>query len=64
MLVDDGGDATLLIHEGVKAEKAFAENKTLPDPESTEDPEVNHHILLHPCSRRHDRTNTPLICCV
>jgi adenosylhomocysteinase len=39
MLVDDGGDATLLIHEGVKAEKAFAENKTLPDPESTEDPE-------------------------
>ena len=39
MLVDDGGDATLLIHEGVKAEKAFAENKTLPDPSSTEDPE-------------------------
>ena len=39
MLVDDGGDATLLIHEGVKAEKAFAENGTLPDPSSTEDPE-------------------------
>jgi len=39
MIVDDGGDVTLLIHEGVKAEKAFAENKTLPDPESTEDPE-------------------------
>lgn len=39
MIVDDGGDVTLLIHEGVKAEKAYAENKTLPDPESTEDPE-------------------------
>lgn len=24
ILVDDGGDATLLIHEGVKAEKHFA----------------------------------------
>jgi len=39
MIVDDGGDVTLLIHEGVKAEKAYAENKTLPDPASTEDPE-------------------------
>jgi len=39
MLVDDGGDATLLIHEGVKAEKLFAENGTLPDPESTQDAE-------------------------
>ena len=39
MIVDDGGDATLLIHEGVKAEKAFAENGTVPDPMSTEDPE-------------------------
>lgn len=24
ILVDDGGDATLLIHEGVKAEREFA----------------------------------------
>jgi len=41
MLVDDGGDATLLIHEGVKAEKAYKESggKTLPDPSSSEDPE-------------------------
>jgi len=29
----------LLIHEGIKAEKAYAENGTLPDPASTEDPE-------------------------
>merc|ERR1711988_786191 len=26
MLVDDGGDATMLIHEGVKAEAAFAKD--------------------------------------
>lgn len=39
LIVDDGGDATLLIHEGVKAEKLFKENGTLPDPTSTEDPE-------------------------
>merc|ERR1712078_679031 len=32
IIVDDGGDATLLIHEGVKAEKVFAEPKTKPDP--------------------------------
>ncbi|HIM33736.1 MAG TPA: adenosylhomocysteinase, partial [Candidatus Poseidoniales archaeon] len=36
LLVDDGGDATLLIHEGVDAEDAFAKDGTLPDPESAE----------------------------
>jgi len=35
MIIDDGGDMTLLIHEGVKAEKAYAKDKTLPDPSST-----------------------------
>ena len=39
LLVDDGGDATLLIHEGVKAEAAFKADGTLPDPESTDNPE-------------------------
>jgi adenosylhomocysteinase len=34
IIVDDGGDATLLIHEGVKAEKVFAESKKKPDPAS------------------------------
>eukprot|EP00468_Gymnochlora_sp_CCMP2014_P001405 CAMPEP_0167740458 /NCGR_PEP_ID=MMETSP0110_2-20121227/288_1 /TAXON_ID=629695 /ORGANISM="Gymnochlora sp., Strain CCMP2014" /LENGTH=499 /DNA_ID=CAMNT_0007624353 /DNA_START=59 /DNA_END=1558 /DNA_ORIENTATION=+ len=34
MIVDDGGDATLLIHEGVAAEKTFAETGKLPDPSS------------------------------
>jgi adenosylhomocysteinase len=36
MIVDDGGDATLLIHEGVKAEKAFKESGALPDLEGKE----------------------------
>jgi len=33
ILVDDGGDATLLIHEGVKAEALFAKTGELPDPD-------------------------------
>ncbi|ETO06046.1 hypothetical protein RFI_31351 [Reticulomyxa filosa] len=32
LLVDDGGDATLLIHEGVKWEKKYEANGELPDP--------------------------------
>jgi adenosylhomocysteinase len=39
LIVDDGGDATLLVHEGVKAEAEFAANGKLPDPASTQDPE-------------------------
>ena len=39
MIVDDGGDVTLLIHEGVKAELAFATNGTVPNPEAVSDPE-------------------------
>ena len=44
LIVDDGGDATLLIHEGVKAEAAFAKDGTVPDPASTDNPEF--HIVL------------------
>merc|ERR1712178_638992 len=36
MIVDDGGDATLLIHEGHKAEKAFKETGALPSLEGKE----------------------------
>jgi len=35
LIVDDGGDATLLIHEGVKAEKEFEKSGKIPDPNST-----------------------------
>uniref|UniRef100_A0A2P2I802 Adenosylhomocysteinase n=1 Tax=Hirondellea gigas TaxID=1518452 RepID=A0A2P2I802_9CRUS len=40
MLVDDGGDATLLIHEGVKAEKQFAIDQSKPNPDSTSNAEM------------------------
>lgn len=39
IIVDDGGDMTLLIHEGKKAEDLYAKNKTLPDPNSTDNAE-------------------------
>jgi adenosylhomocysteinase len=39
LIVDDGGDATLLIHKGKEAEEKFAKDGTLPDPESTTNPE-------------------------
>jgi adenosylhomocysteinase len=40
LIVDDGGDATLLIHEGVKYEKKFAADGSLPDPASTDNAEL------------------------
>ncbi len=36
MIVDDGGDATLLVHKGYAAEKAYALDESLPDPNNTE----------------------------
>jgi adenosylhomocysteinase len=39
IIVDDGGDMTLIIHEGKKAEDAFAKDGTLPDPSSTDNAE-------------------------
>ncbi len=36
LIVDDGGDATLLIHLGYEAEEAFARDGTIPDPDSTD----------------------------
>jgi len=38
LIVDDGGDMTLLVHEGYKA-NAFAKDGTLPDPSSTDNAE-------------------------
>ena len=40
IIVDDGGDMTLLIHEGYSWEKKFAATGAKPDPKSTEDPEM------------------------
>ena len=39
LIVDDGGDATLLIHEGVKAEEEYAKSGKVPDPASTDNAE-------------------------
>merc|ERR1711972_742303 len=38
-IVDDGGDATMLIHKGKEFEEKYAKDKSLPDPESTSNPE-------------------------
>jgi len=38
-IVDDGGDATMLILEGAKAEAAFATDGSLPDPDSADSAE-------------------------
>jgi adenosylhomocysteinase len=40
IIVDDGGDMTMLIHEGFKAEVAYAKDGTLPDPASTDNEEM------------------------
>ena len=39
VIVDDGGDLTLIIHEGKKAEDLFAKDGTLPDLNSTDNAE-------------------------
>ena len=41
LIVDDGGDATMLIHMGVDAEDAFAKDGTLPDPDSADNEEMS-----------------------
>lgn len=33
IIVDDGGDATMMILEGIKAEKLYESDKILPEPE-------------------------------
>merc|ERR1711904_754200 len=35
LIVDDGGDATMLIHKGREFEEKYAKDKSLPDPAST-----------------------------
>jgi len=44
LIVDDGGDATLLVHEGYAAEEAYARDGTLPDLDSAENEE--HGVIL------------------
>lgn len=46
ILIDDGGDATLLMHEGVKYEHEFEKQKTLPDPKSTNNREMQQVLRI------------------
>jgi adenosylhomocysteinase len=46
IIVDDGGDMTLLIHEGFKAEELYAKYQTLPDPASTDNEEMKIVLAL------------------
>merc|ERR1739848_401624 len=39
LLVDDGGDATLLMHKGKEFEEKYAKDGSLPDPASTDNAE-------------------------
>jgi len=46
MLVDDGGDATLLIHQGVKWEEKYEASKELPDPATAENEEMKEVLTV------------------
>merc|ERR1711985_170979 len=56
LLVDDGGDATLLIHKGKEYEALFAKDGTLPDPSSTTNPEFKCVLQLLKDSIQKDKT--------
>ncbi|GMN62834.1 hypothetical protein TIFTF001_031909 [Ficus carica] len=49
LIVDDGGDATLLIHEGVKAEEIYEKTGQVPDPSSTDNAEFQIFDNLYGC---------------
>merc|ERR1719252_471463 len=55
-LVDDGGDATLLIHKGKEFEAKFAKDGTLPDPNSTDNPEFKCVLQTLKDSIQQDKT--------
>jgi len=46
IIVDDGGDATLLIHHGVKWEKKFEETGEKPDPEKADNAEMKEVLRI------------------
>merc|ERR1712134_2747 len=56
MGVDDGGDATLPIHKGKELEAKFAKDGTLPDPNSTDNPEFKCVLQLLKDSIQADKT--------
>merc|ERR1711994_657779 len=55
-LVDDGGDATLLMHKGKEFEGKYAKDKSLPDPSSTDNAEYKCILQLLKDSIPNDAT--------
>jgi adenosylhomocysteinase len=55
-LVDDGGDATLLIHKGKEFEATYAKDGSLPDPASTDNAEFKCILQLLRDSIPNDKT--------
>merc|ERR1719324_156734 len=55
-IVDDGGDMTLLLHEGKKFETAFAKDGSLPDPASTTNAEFKCVLATIATSIKKDKT--------
>merc|ERR1712242_292723 len=55
-LVDDGGDATLLIHKGKEFEEKFAKDGSLPDPTTTDNAEFKVILQLLKDSIPQDKT--------
>merc|ERR1712109_298677 len=55
-LVDDGGDATLLVHKGKHFEEKFAADGSLPDPNSSDNPEFKCILQLIKYSIQVDKT--------
>merc|ERR1711870_83097 len=56
LLVDDGGDATLLIHKGKEFEDKYAKDGSLPDPASTDNAEFKCILQLLKDSIPNDKT--------
>merc|ERR1712151_1048821 len=55
-LVDDGGDATLLIHKGKESEEKYAKDGSLPDPTTTDNAELKVILQLLKDSIPQDKT--------
>merc|ERR1712050_301272 len=55
-IIDDGGDATMLIHKGKEYEEKFAKDGSLPDPESTTNPEFKCVLQTIKDSIQQDKT--------
>jgi len=55
-LVDDGGDATLLMHKGKELEEKYAKDGSLPDPASTDNAEFKCILQLLKDSIPNDKT--------